>query len=255
MARVLLSSAIYGTTPRPALPASAVRRAATMAPVPIVFRRAAAQDAAYRAHWSSVASREDPDALVWVALGDSAAVGVGASRVEESYVGVAAERVAAEAGRPVRVVNLAVSGATAADVLRDQIPRMPAGAVDAVTCVVGGNDVTWPLRFRTAEFAGPLEEIARRLPDGATLGLVPSFRIPPFERRVLRANHAVREIAARHGLGVADVHTATLRRSLRHQVSRLSRDLFHPNAAGYTDWAAAVVPEVLRQVRGEAPGA
>ena len=62
-------------------------------------------------------------------------------------------------------------------------------------------------------------------------------------------------MAARHGLGVADVHTATHRRNLKHQVSRLTRDLFHPNGAGYEDWAAAVAPEVLRQVRGQAPAA
>ena len=54
---------------------------------------------------------------------------------------------------------------------------------------------------------------------------------------------------------MADVHAATWRRNLRHQVSRLARDLFHPNGAGYEDWAAAVAPEVLRQVRGQAPAA
>lgn len=217
--------------------------------MPSPFGWQAAHDADYRAHWRTLAAREDPDALVWVVLGDSAAVGVGAASVEETYVARVAERVAAETGRPVRVVNLAVSGATAQDVLADQLPLMPSTGVDAVTCVVGGNDVTWALRFRVGRFAAPLEAIARRLPAGATLGLVPTFRVPPFEGRVRRANVAVREIAARHGLGVADLHTATRRTSLKHQVSRLARDLFHPNGAGYEDWAAAVAPEVLRQVR------
>lgn len=137
--------------------------------------------------------------------------------------------------------------------LADQLPLLPADGVDAVTCVVGGNDVAWPVRFRVDRFAAPLEEIAQRLPAGATLGTVPVFRIPPYESRVECANAAVRVIAARHGLGVADVHAATRRTSLRHQVSMLSHDLFHPNGAGYRDWARAVLPEVLRQVRGEAP--
>ena len=164
-----------------------------------------------------------------------------------------AERVAAETGRPVRVVNLAVSGAMAKDVLADQLPQMPVSGVDAVTCVVGGNDVTWAWRFREAAFEEPLEEIARRLPPGSTLGLVPTFRVPPFEARVRRANTVVRRVAARHGLGVADVHTATRRTSVKHQVSRLARDLFHPNGAGYEDWARAIAPEVLRQLRDEPP--
>ena len=221
--------------------------------MPLLFRRAAAQDTAHRTHWAETAAHPAPRALTWVVLGDSAAVGVGVANVQEGYVAQAAQQVAAQAGRPVHVVNLAVSGALAKDVLADQVPRMPDGPVDAVTCVVGGNDVTWAWRFRVEDFARPLEEIARRLPAGATLGTVPSFRIRPFEPRVLEANEAVRRIARRHGLGVADVHAATLRRDLRHQLSRLSSDRFHPNAAGYADWARAVVPEVLRQVRGEAP--
>lgn len=59
----------------------------------------------------------------------------------------------------------------------------------------------------------------------------------------------MQKVAARHGLGVADVYTATLRRGLRHQLAHLARDRFHPNGRGYSDWASAVYPEVLRQVR------
>ncbi|HCG15915.1 MAG TPA: lysophospholipase, partial [Micrococcus luteus] len=38
----------------------------------------AQHDADYRAHWHALAARADPDALTWVVLGDSAAVGIGA---------------------------------------------------------------------------------------------------------------------------------------------------------------------------------
>ncbi|PNL16814.1 SGNH/GDSL hydrolase family protein [Micrococcus sp. FDAARGOS_333] len=220
----------------------------------ILFGGAAAQDADYRARWSAHAETSDERELVWAVLGDSAAVGVGAETWEDTYVAQVADRVAKETGRPVRVVNLAVSGAKAQHVLETQVPRLEellAGGtrMDAVTCVVGGNDVTWTLPFRVKNFAEPLEEIATRLPAGSTLGLVPSFRIWPFEQRVRAANVAAREVAARHGLGVADVYTATLRRGLRHQLAHLARDRFHPNGRGYFDWASAVCPEVLRQVR------
>ena len=220
----------------------------------ILFGGAAAQDADYRARWSAQAEASDEREIVWAVLGDSAAVGVGAETWEDTYVAQVADRLAAETGRPVRVVNLAVSGAKAHDVLETQVPRLETllagGArVDAVTCVVGGNDVTWTLPFRVERFAEPLEEIAQRLPAGSALGLVPSFRIWPFEQRVRRANVAVRQVSARHGLGIADVYTATLRRGLRHQLAHLARDRFHPNGRGYADWASAVHPEVLRQVR------
>lgn len=224
----------------------------------ILFGGAAAQDADYRAQWKAHAETRGEREIVWAVLGDSAAVGVGAETWADTYVSQVAKRVTAETGRPVRVVNLAVSGAKAHHVLADQVPRLEAlrarlhddgTRLDAVTCVVGGNDVTWTLPFRVERFAAPLEEIARRLPEGATLGLVPSFRVWPFEQRVRAANDAARAIAARHGLGVADVYTSTLRRGLRHQLAHLARDRFHPNGGGYVDWASAVYPEVLRQVR------
>lgn len=217
----------------------------------------AAQDTDYRARWDEHAQTPNEQELVWAVLGDSAAVGVGAETWEDTYVAQVADRLAKETGRPVRVVNLAVSGAKAHHVLEAQVPQLDellAGGqqVDAVTCVVGGNDVTWTLPFRVARFAEPLDEIAARLPAGSALGLVPSFRIWPLEQRVRTANVAVQKVAARHGLGVADVYTATLRRGLRHQLAHLARDRFHPNGRGYSDWASAVYPEVLRQVRRDA---
>ena len=96
----------------------------------------------------ALAAREDPHALTWAVLGDSAAVGIGAETMGRTYVAQAAARVSTETGRPVRVVNLAVSGAMAKDVLADQLPLIPAGRVDAATGVVGGSDVTWAWRFR-----------------------------------------------------------------------------------------------------------
>ena len=139
---------------------SARQGAGSLARMPSPSGWQAQHDADYRAHWHALAARADPDALTWVVLGDSAAVGIGAESVERTYVAQVAERVAAETGRPVRVVNLAVSGAMAKDVLADQLPLMPASGVDAVTCVVGGNDVTWAWRFREAAFEEPLEAIA-----------------------------------------------------------------------------------------------
>lgn len=233
----------------------------------ILYGWAAAQDAEYRAHWERLAattpSEDADDELLWIVLGDSAAVGVGAESVDRSYVAQVAETLTRRTGRPVRIVNLAISGATAATVLREQVPRLDAllsdgpgsagRSPDVVTCVVGGNDITWTRRFRPEHFEADLDRVAAHLPAGSTLGLVPSFRLWPFEQRVRRANAVVRRIAARHGLGVADLHVATLRSSLRHQFGRLSPDWFHPNGAGYADWARALLPEVLRQVRGEPP--
>ena len=87
---------------------SARQGAGSLARMPSPSGWQAQHDADYRAHWHTLAARADPDALTWVVLGDSAAVGIGAESVERTYVAQVAERVAAETGRPVRVVNLSL---------------------------------------------------------------------------------------------------------------------------------------------------
>lgn len=206
-----------------------------------IGRRAREQDATYRQHWQDVRYAEvAPGALTWVVLGDSAAVGLGAPTVQQSYVSVAAGLIEGRTGRPVRVVNLARSGATASTVLEQQLPELERWpAAEVVSCVVGGNDVAWARRFDVPRFAAAVEAIAQGLPRGAVVGLVPTFGHPPFDGRVRRANTAIRASSQRHGIAVADLSDAS-GRSWRERTGRLSPDLFHPNARGHAHWARAV---------------
>ncbi|MGN6744506.1 MAG: SGNH/GDSL hydrolase family protein, partial [Amnibacterium sp.] len=66
---------------------------------------------AHHVHWRE-RGRARPGSLLYVAIGDSAALGIGASRPEAGYVGILAEAVAAWTGREVRVRNLSIDGAT-----------------------------------------------------------------------------------------------------------------------------------------------
>src|SRR5207302_4071547 len=78
-----------------------------------------------------------------VVLGDSLAVGVGASSPDRGFVGLLVQKVrVADPGAA--LVNYASPGATAADVAGDQLRRAfeeSADATDVWLCV-GGNDVT-----------------------------------------------------------------------------------------------------------------
>ena len=56
--------------------------------------------------------RTTPGELLYVAIGDSAAQGIGASRPGRSYVGVVARHIQSQTGKALRVVNLGISGAT-----------------------------------------------------------------------------------------------------------------------------------------------
>ena len=64
--------------------------------------------------WWREQAKVDGD-LLYVALGDSTAQGIGASRPVNGYVGILADRIRALSGRTVRTVNLSVSGARVAD--------------------------------------------------------------------------------------------------------------------------------------------
>ena len=57
-------------------------------------------------------SHGEPGDLVYVALGDSAAQGIGASTSDNGYVGLVADRLRERTGNPVLGVNLSRSGAT-----------------------------------------------------------------------------------------------------------------------------------------------
>jgi len=62
--------------------------------------------------------------LLYVALGDSSAQGIGASRPERGYVGLVAQHVRESTGQPVLVINLSRSGARIDDVLDRQLPAL-----------------------------------------------------------------------------------------------------------------------------------
>ena len=194
------------------------------------------QSYTHRAYWDQPQS----GTLTYVALGDSAGLGVGLHDPSRSYVALLAQRLQSTTGSHVCVVNLSVSGATAEDLLRDQIPNMPDPSGNmAVTCVIGGNDVA-RLRFDAQAFAQTMEMIAARLPVGAVMGLVPRFGHWPYDKRVQLVNEAIRDAAATRAHRVADIYTPSVRLSMAQYMKTLARDFFHPNESGHVMWADAV---------------
>lgn len=201
--------------------------------------RGSVDDAA--AFWAE-AARQDGE-LVYVALGDSAAQGIGASAPERGYVGILAERLRAETGRTVRVVNLSVSGARATDVVAVQLDQLaalrtagPAGGdavTDLVTVDIGGNDAgrTDPDAFRRSFTA-----ICDALPEGAYVADVPDFGGGPRRPAAARLAAIAREVLAeREDLRLVHLERATLEMSWGDYAA----DFFHPGDSGYRIWADA----------------
>lgn len=194
--------------------------------------------------------------VVYVALGDSTGVGVGA-RKGGGYVARLFERV--ERARPgSRLVNLCVSGATTGDVLRGQVGRVGAARPSLVTLGIGINDVTH--QVEAGQFERNYEEIVGRLreqtdaplvlsniPDVSFAPAVPAYFRGAARARIQLFNERIARIAERHGLTVVDAY------GFSHEVipdhpEFFSPDGFHPSDEGYEFWAVKMWPAVKEAI-------
>lgn len=196
------------------------------------LRRSIDQVPAYASLWESANARAlELRAPLWVVLGDSTAQAIGvAAGIEHGYVGRVQHLLEQRDGAPWRVVNLSRSGAVLADVLREQLPSLSALPTPAlVTCVVGGNDLR---RTPLPALLDDVRSVVKALPEGA---LVASMPRGLRETKAAAANALLRDLATARGLPVADLwsHTGPPWRGKY-------ADGLHPNAAGLTDWVAAL---------------
>jgi len=187
-----------------------------------------------RQHWA--VPRGEPAGLLYVALGDSAAQGIGASRPERGYVGLIAQGLRERTGRPVRIVNLSRSGAHVQDVLRDQLPRLAALSPDLVTVAIGGNDLA---SYDAETFETQMAELARALPEGTFVADGPYFMHGRWERDAQAAADRTRALATRHGLTPVPLHEEQRRQGWSAMTSQFAADWFHPNDRGHRVWAQA----------------
>ncbi|MDJ0349943.1 SGNH/GDSL hydrolase family protein [Cryobacterium sp. PH29-G1] len=183
--------------------------------------------------------------LLYVAIGDSAAQGIGASSPNKSYVGVLADHLRLVTGQTVRVVNLSVSGATVALAARDQLSRFEALKPDLVTVAIGANDIA---QWNPERFEAGIRTVFTALPPTALVADVPCFHLPHNEVKVAVANEIIRRVAAEHELTVVPLHATTKRAGIRSITTHVAKDLFHPNDRGYRSWAEAFLPALSADV-------
>jgi acyl-CoA thioesterase-1 len=198
--------------------------------------------------WRDLATNEGE--LLYVAIGDSAAQGIGASAPHRGYVGLLARHISQQTGRTVRVINLSVSGATVELAVRDQLPRSVKLKPDIVTVAIGANDIAL---WDPATFESGIRQLFAALPPFAIVADLPCFHFPRNERKVAVANLIVRRVAGEFGLTVAPLHAVTKRQGLRGVASQVANDMFHPNDRGYAVWADAFLPELSADVEQRFP--
>jgi lysophospholipase L1-like esterase len=187
-------------------------------------------------------------------IGDSLALGTGASDsgngfAFDAYRAIEREHPGSE------ITNVAIGGATAADVLRLETPRLQGRHDNVVIVCVGGNDVirfTPPAAF-AATYAALLADIRRREPHATIVAIgVPDVAISP-----LFADHAagVRALSAADDRGARAAARATGAQyldlfALTHRwhdpAALLSSDRFHPSDSGHMAIARALIPILER---------
>ena len=195
----------------------------------------------YAAYWA--VPRGKAGGLLYVALGDSAAQGVGASRPDRGYVGLLAQRLRRQSGRPVQVVNLSRSGARLADLVREQLPRLARLSPDLVTVDIGGNDV---VVYDAERFSALVCELTAGLPAGSYVADVPYFMHGHWERRAAETGQLLAGCAQQSGLHVVGLHDAEQARGPTAMLTDFAADWFHPNDRGHRVWADAFWDEMAQ---------
>lgn len=193
--------------------------------------------------------------VVYVALGDSTGVGVGAR--EGGYVARLFERIKQERPRS-SLTNMCVSGATTDDVLFDQIVPAVTSNTTLVTLGIGINDAGRGVSVE--RFTRNYEEIIKRikaktnapvivtnLPDVSLAPVVPLSMRDELRSRITLFNERIEEIAGRYALIVVDVYTTTHEIIPQHP-EFFSSDGFHPSDVGYEYWAKTMWPTVKRAI-------
>lgn len=199
--------------------------------------------------WKDYQSRKGE--LLYVAIGDSAAQGIGASKPGRSYVGELARHIHEVTGKTVRVVNLGVSGSTVRGAFIDQLPRLRKMSPDVVTVSIGANNM---VDFEPERFENDLQRLFEGLPAHAIVADLPSFYFLPAEKYVLAANAIVHRLAAKYGFPVVPLYSRTRRQGLWGVTTQFAGDLFHPNDRGYRIWASAFIPTLTASLRERMSG-
>ena len=191
--------------------------------------------------------------IVFAILGDSSAAGLGVHEPYETPGALLAGGLAEVAGRPVRLINVAVVGACTEDV-HDQVAQVLEYEPAIAVVMVGANDVTH--RVRPAVSIRHLDQIVRRLrAAGAEVvaGTCPDLGTIEPIAQPLRwvARRLSRNLAAAQSIAVVEAggRSVSLGDLLGPEFAAapaemFSADHFHPSATGYASAAAALLPSV-----------
>lgn len=177
-------------------------------------------------------------------VGDSSAVGVGASDPQHSLPGLLGTRLPAAS-----IENIAVSGERTAAVAR-QLDSASQPHYDLALLQIGGNDVTHvtPIQNATRDLAATIDLLKARSDNVIVLtsGDFASAPIWPWPLNLFYGQHnrklqkAFAATSAEHGATYVSIVEYEDAHGIKKDASYYAADGFHPNDKGYAGWFDAV---------------
>lgn len=193
-----------------------------------------------RFHDFWAAKANETGEITYLALGDSAAQGIGVTNPMKGYVGLIANKIEGKSGKSVRIVNISKTGAKFDDYLKEQAPVIATLKPDIITIQIGANDIKL---FNADEYRAKFREVLKTLPDGTFVSNMPLFNSRPGSTAGGKQGSEIIQEELRN---YPNLHFVDLQReTTEHQsVFGFAPDLFHPNNISYKNWANAFLKEI-----------
>lgn len=193
----------------------------------------------YAKYWDNRA--QERGEILYVALGDSAAQGIGASQPGKGYVGLIASSLQDSTSKSVRVVNISQSGAKTGDVIDSQLSKLTSLKPDYVTLAIGGNDIK---EFDETKFRKNVSTIMAGLPPGTYVADAPYFMHGVWEKNAAKAANIIEQAAQANGMVAVPLHHSGMKAGWQGMFLNFSADWFHPNDRGHRLWAETFLNEM-----------
>lgn len=186
--------------------------------------------------------------LTYIALGDSLTAGVGVDTYSLSYPYVLAQKIAGETHN-VHLVPFAVPGVRSAYILENFIDPVIAKNPDIITLFIGINDVHGNVSLKQFEvqYAQILASLTQKTHAQLYVMNLPFIGTPDlislpyryyFRWKIQQYNKIIQKLAIQYNVNYVDLYTAHEPYALDN--AYYAKDLFHPNAIGYTLWAQTI---------------
>lgn len=186
----------------------------------------------YSKYWQETSLSES--AYTLVVMGDSTALGVGASKPENSVIGLVRDNIVKAKNLNVNVLNFAKQNASFEDVLDKQLPKIADKKVDMVLVIAGRQNVD---KKRVDE--SKLSRLVSSLPSGISyIAEVPISYDGEKNKIAESINKVLNEEAARNGVIVIPLYRSTIK--YQFDFSYYDWDFVHPNDKGQKIWAEAI---------------